>query len=130
MDKGLTVPKWVLIVWPKIPKMSQNLSAQFVCPSPKDLDFNEKGLHWASVVREHGLSFMVEITSLATDSWIGYVLWIDSLFIYAWSSLKVIHNPTLSQLDKSVLKMKIMGILGSSLWVQSFYKAETAQPNW
>ena len=51
MNKGLTVPKWVLIVWPKIPQMSQNLSAQFVCPSPKNLDFNEKRLHWASVVR-------------------------------------------------------------------------------
>ena len=52
MDKGLTVPKWVLIVWPKIPQMPQNLSAQFVCPSPKVLDFNEKRLHWASVVRD------------------------------------------------------------------------------
>ena len=41
MDKGLTVPKWVLIVQPKIPQMPQNLSAQFVCPSPKVLDFNE-----------------------------------------------------------------------------------------
>ena len=51
MDKGLTVPKWVLIVRPKIPQMPQNLSAQFVCPSPKVLDFNEKRLHWASVVR-------------------------------------------------------------------------------
>ena len=49
MDKGLTVPKWVLIVWPKIPKMPQNLSAQFVCPIPKVLDFNEKRLRWASV---------------------------------------------------------------------------------
>ena len=28
MDKGLTVPKWVLIVRPKIPQMPQNLSAQ------------------------------------------------------------------------------------------------------
>ena len=28
MDKGLTVPKWVLIVWPKMPIMPQNLSAQ------------------------------------------------------------------------------------------------------
>ena len=28
MDKGLTVPKWVLIVWPKIPPIPQNLSAQ------------------------------------------------------------------------------------------------------
>ena len=50
MDKGLTVPKWVLIVRPKIPQMPQNLSAQFVSPSPKELDFNEKSLHWASVV--------------------------------------------------------------------------------
>ena len=31
--------------------MPQTLSAQFVCPSPKFLDFNEKRLHWASVVR-------------------------------------------------------------------------------
>ena len=37
-----TVPKWVLIVWPKIFQMPQNLSVQFVCPSPKVLDFNEK----------------------------------------------------------------------------------------
>jgi hypothetical protein len=42
MDKGLTVPKWVLIGRLKIPQMPQNLSAQFVCPSPKVLDFNEK----------------------------------------------------------------------------------------
>ena len=51
MDKGLTIPKLVLIVWPKIPKMPLNLSAQFVCPSLKVMDFNEKRLHWASVVR-------------------------------------------------------------------------------
>ena len=43
MNKGFTVPKWVLIVGPKIPQMPQNLSAQFVCPRPKVLDFNEKG---------------------------------------------------------------------------------------
>ena len=35
----------------KIPQMPQNLSAQFVCSSPKVLDFNEKRLYWASVVR-------------------------------------------------------------------------------
>ena len=51
MDKGLTVPKWVLILRLKIPQRFQNLSAQLVCPSPKVLDFNEKRLHWASVVR-------------------------------------------------------------------------------
>jgi hypothetical protein len=43
MGKGLTVPKWVLIVLLKLPQMPQNLSAQFVCPSPKVPDFNEKG---------------------------------------------------------------------------------------
>ena len=48
MDKELTVPKWVLINRPKIP---QNLSAQIVCPSPKFWDFDEKRLHWTSVVR-------------------------------------------------------------------------------
>ena len=51
MDKGLKELKWVLILPPKIPQMSQNLSAQFVCPSPKVWDFNEIRLHWASVVR-------------------------------------------------------------------------------
>ena len=37
-----TVPKWVLINWPKIPQMPHNLSAQIVCPSPKIWDFDEK----------------------------------------------------------------------------------------
>jgi hypothetical protein len=37
--------------WPKIPQMPLNLFAQFVCPSSKVLDFNEKWLHWTSVVR-------------------------------------------------------------------------------
>ena len=51
MDKELTVPKWVVIVRAKIPQMPQSLSAQFVCPTPKVLDFNEMMMHWASVVR-------------------------------------------------------------------------------
>ena len=38
----LTVPKCVLIFWPKVPQMAQNLSAQFVCQSPKVLEFSEK----------------------------------------------------------------------------------------
>ena len=42
MVKGLTVPKWVLINWPKISQMAQNLSAQIVCPSPKVWDFDKK----------------------------------------------------------------------------------------
>ena len=50
-DIDLPVPDWVLMVWPKINQMTQNLSAQFICPSPKFLEFNEKGFIWASVVR-------------------------------------------------------------------------------
>ena len=42
MDKGLTVPKWVLINRRKVPQMYQNLSAQIVCPSPKVWYFYEK----------------------------------------------------------------------------------------
>ena len=43
MDKGFTVPKWVLIVWREIPKMPKNLpnlSAQ----AQKVLNFNEKNV--------------------------------------------------------------------------------------
>ena len=46
MDKGLTVPKRE----PKIPQMPQNLSAQIVCPSQNFWEFDEKWLHWASIV--------------------------------------------------------------------------------
>ena len=60
MDKGLTVPKWVPIVRPKIPQMSQNLSAQFACPTTNVLGFNEKRLHWASVVRAQCYAAMKE----------------------------------------------------------------------
>ena len=57
MNKGLTVPKWVLIVQSKI---SQGNAPELICPSPKVLDFNEKRLHWASVVREwHILQIMI-----------------------------------------------------------------------
>ena len=51
-DKGLTIPKRVLINWTKIPQMPQNVSAQVVCPSPKVWDFDEKRFSLASIVRE------------------------------------------------------------------------------
>ena len=35
----------------KKPQMPQNLSAPIAYPSPKVWDFDEKRLHWASVVR-------------------------------------------------------------------------------
>ena len=44
MDKELTVPKLVLIVWPKIPQIPQKISAQNVChclPKPKSLLFKK-----------------------------------------------------------------------------------------
>ena len=44
MDKGLTVPKWVLINWQKITQMRKNLSAQIFYPSPKFWVFDEKRL--------------------------------------------------------------------------------------
>ena len=63
MNKELTVPKWVLIVWPKIPQMPQNLSAQIVCPSPKVWDLDEKRLHWASVVHDHDQGYVRNLHS-------------------------------------------------------------------
>ena len=48
MDKGLTVPKWLHIFWPKIPQMPQNLSAQ-----AQEFGISmKKGLHRASAVHE------------------------------------------------------------------------------
>ena len=69
MDKGPTIPKWVLIVQPKIPQMQQYLSAQCVCPSPKVLDFNEKRLHWASVVRGSNKRKLLSFQKRVFMSW-------------------------------------------------------------
>ena len=67
MDKGLTVPKWVLINRPKIPQMHQNLSAQIVCPIPKIWNFYGKRLYLASIVRvlKHCIFFSRFCTNLA-----------------------------------------------------------------
>ena len=51
IDKVLTVQKWMLIVWTKITQMLQNLSAQFVCPSPKAWDFNVQGLEKGNIIQ-------------------------------------------------------------------------------
>jgi hypothetical protein len=47
IDKGLTVPKWVLINLLKIPQMPQTFSAQ----AQKFGISIKKRLHWASIVR-------------------------------------------------------------------------------
>ena len=54
MDKGLSTHCTKMgtdSLAENTPLMPQNLFAQFVCPSPKVLDFNEKRLHWAFIVR-------------------------------------------------------------------------------
>ena len=77
MDKGLTVSKWVLINCPKKTKMPQKLSAQIVCPSPKVWDFDEKRLHWASVVR--AFAYLITCTALykkqTKTDWIAKIVW-------------------------------------------------------
>ena len=78
MDKGLTVPKWVLINWPKIPQMPQNAFAQIVCPSPKVWDFDEKSLYWAFVVRgrKHVVlsSSRLQYQNYRCDGFVQYLL--------------------------------------------------------
>ena len=60
-----SVPKWVLLAWPEIPQVPQNLFAQLVCRNPKVLDFNEKKrLHWPSVVREQEDCTIEQLTEL------------------------------------------------------------------
>ena len=56
MDKGLTVPTWVLIVWLKIPQMPKMISANLIClPKAKSLGFSKKNSLWVSVVRVLGI---------------------------------------------------------------------------
>ena len=51
MDKGLTVPKWVLTVWLNIHQIPQNVLAQNVCPRQKVSDFcKKKNSLWVFVV--------------------------------------------------------------------------------
>ena len=54
------------------PQMPQNLSAQFVCPSPKVLEFHEKKA-W-SVVRSpwYGISWLATTTYIV--SWVYFVI--------------------------------------------------------
>jgi len=59
MDTELTVPKWVLIVWPKIPQMPQKITAQ-----AQKFEIFEKAL-WVSVV--HGWHIAK----------VGYAGWMD-----------------------------------------------------
>ena len=51
-EQGTHCIKMGADIWQKIPQIPQNLSAQFVCQSPKVLDIYEKRLPWASLVRD------------------------------------------------------------------------------
>ena len=54
MAKELKVPKWVLIVRPKIPQMPQKISAENVFPSPKKIEkIEKKSSLWVSVVHSY-----------------------------------------------------------------------------
>jgi hypothetical protein len=48
--------------------MPQNLSAQIVSSSPKVWHFDEKRLHWASVVREIGYLAASEMVAGTAES--------------------------------------------------------------
>ena len=76
MDKEPTVPKWLLINQPKIPKMSQNFSV--IClPKPKSLGFAEKNLSGC-------LSFLwirlKKVTTFQTQNW--WILKFKFLFLF------------------------------------------------
>ena len=68
MDRGLLVPKGVLINQAKIHQMLQNWFVQIVCPSPKVWDWDEKGLHWASIVRALNYQNSLD-TKFQTNQW-------------------------------------------------------------
>ena len=70
MDNELTVPKWVLINWQKIPKMPQNVPTQIVCQSPKIWDFHKKRFHWVSIVRDlQFIAVTIESAFILLLSW-------------------------------------------------------------
>ena len=89
-DIGLTVLKWVLILWPKIPQMPQNLSAQFVCSSTKVLDFNEKKAS-LSVLSP----WMHPTTVLATSLHliIGLLVAFSTMDLSLYEVATFVHNP-------------------------------------
>ena len=83
MNKGPTVPKWVLIVQPKIPQMPQTFLAQFVCPSPKVWDFRKKlslGVRspcfkWCKKTQKELWKFGFPFQTKLTYYIVGVILW-------------------------------------------------------
>ena len=86
MDKGLKVPKWVLINWLKILQRPQNLTAQIVCPSPKVWIFYDKRFHSPWLTPWDVLKNIDKLVLLIDWSDIG-------LFLTPWSRKKVYYTP-------------------------------------
>ena len=103
IDMGLTVPKWVLINWPKVPQMPQNSSAQIVCPSLKVWYFDEKRL-WYVVLRKYKASSRIFPSVICRQLW--------STVLYYWELRAV---STKGAFNNYVDKMK-----GEGGWKMSF----------
>ena len=71
----LKVPKWEPINRPKLP---QNLSAQIVCL--RVWDFDEKRLHWASLVPTIWNSFSIKSCVLADPQKISCLLYVSKAY--------------------------------------------------
>ena len=112
MAKELTLAKWVLIIQPKIPQMTQNLSAQFVGPSTKVMDIKEKKASlsvcspWMNPYTDYGRPVR-KLPSLHYQS---------QIFRYARSMFCLPHRPKLSDLFDlclhlvSVVRDPIVGV--------------------
>ena len=109
MDKGLTVPKWVLIVCLKIQQMPQNLFAQFVCPSTKVQVSMKKGfigcpyfcicciLTWFAVALKWNCFdlFTSTIFKICNKYTVGFLQRFDTSFgVKVMVKIKLISNPT------------------------------------
>ena len=55
-------------------QMPQNISAKIVCPGPNVLDFDEKRLHWASVVGDCKCGIIPEENGLYGSNRAGDIL--------------------------------------------------------
>ena len=92
MDKGLTVTKWVLIVWPKntpnVPK--------FVCPSPKVWGLRKKNLSGC-------LSFLwirlKKVTTFQTQNW--WILKFKFLFQFEFYLTFFLQNWSMKKCKES-----------------------------
>ena len=94
--------------------MSQNIFAQFVFPSPKVLHFNEKRLHWASLVR------VLKSIPINTYAWI-YLFEID--LIWHEQDSKTLSLRSLTSPLKRLLKIKN----SQNIWITHFSRCYSSK---